>query len=91
MKGLILHLFLCFGEWVCTLKTAYPFVKHIPIAIVMSISRFRNCAEMCRGGKQQDITLLFGLLGFLPRHGARNSFLRLLGSTQRGDDRQWGQ
>ena len=36
-------------EWVCTLKTAYPFVKHIPIAIAMSISRFRNCAGMCRG------------------------------------------
>ena len=24
------------------------FVKHIPIAIAMSISHFRNCAGMCR-------------------------------------------
>ena len=55
----LLHLFLPFGEWVCILKIAYPFVKHIPIAIVMSISRFRSCAGMCRGWKQQDITFLF--------------------------------
>ena len=45
----LLHLFLLFGEWVCILKIAYPFVKHIPIAIVMSISHFRSCAGMCRG------------------------------------------
>ena len=45
----LLHLFLLFGEWVCILKIAYPFIKHIPIAIVMSISHFRSCAGMCRG------------------------------------------
>lgn len=39
----------------CTYKpngtdtTRTAFVKHIPIAIVMSISRFRSCAGMCRG------------------------------------------
>ena len=72
-----------FGEWVCTLKTAYPFVKHIPIAIAMSISRVRSCAGMCRE-KHQDITYLFGLLGFPPRHGARNSFSKTSGQHPEG-------
>ena len=30
------------------LEKEYPFVKHIPIAIAMSISHLRNCAGMCR-------------------------------------------
>ena len=49
VKGLFSFTCFCFWEWVCILKTAYPFVKHIPIAIVMSISHFRSCAGMCRG------------------------------------------
>ena len=55
-----------------TLKIAYPFVKHIPIAIAMSISRFRNCAGMCQR-KYQDTAILFGLFRF-SWHGARNCF-----------------
>ena len=26
------------GEWVCTMKISYPFTKHIPVVIVMSVS-----------------------------------------------------
>ena len=44
-----LHLFsvMC-GEWVRFLTTEYPFIKHIPIAIVMSISHISDCATICR-------------------------------------------
>ena len=49
---------------VCTLKSEYPFIKHIPIVIVMSISHFSNCAKMCRIVKLQDLTYIFGLLCF---------------------------
>ena len=38
-------------EQVCILKTAYPFIKHIPVVIVMSISYFSDCAGMCLVGK----------------------------------------
>ena len=30
------------------LKTAYPFIKYIPIVIVMSMSHLRGCATICR-------------------------------------------
>ena len=47
---------LSFDGWVCTLKSEYPFIKHIPIVIVMSISHFSNCARMCHMVKLQDRT-----------------------------------
>ena len=68
-----------FQEW----NTRGKVVKHIPIAIAMSISRVRSCAGMCRE-KHQDITYLFGLLGFPPRHGARNSFSKTSGQHPEG-------
>ena len=38
-------------ERVCTFSIAYPFIKHVPVVIVMSISYFSNCAMMCHSGK----------------------------------------
>ena len=35
-------------QWTFHKSSHYLFVKHIPIAIAMSISRFRSCAGMCR-------------------------------------------
>ena len=32
------------GEWVCTLKISYPFTKHIPVVIVMSVSHVSRYA-----------------------------------------------
>ena len=48
-------------EWVCTLKTAYPFIKHIPVVIVMSMSYFSNCAGMCRAGKATRFHLFYSV------------------------------
>ena len=31
----------------CTLKSSHQFVRHIPFAIVMSISHISSCAMMC--------------------------------------------
>lgn len=43
------------GEWVCSLKKEYPFIRHIPIAFVMSMSHVSGCAGMCRKGKSNEI------------------------------------
>lgn len=53
-----LHLFsvMC-GEWVGSLKTEYPFIKHIPIAIVMSMSHISGCAMIYP--KEDNGVLLF--------------------------------
>ena len=48
-------------ERVCTLKTAYPFIKHIPVVIVMSISYFSDCAGMCLVGKATRFHLFFSV------------------------------
>lgn len=32
----------------CSLKIEYPFIRHIPIAIVMSISHISDCAMISR-------------------------------------------
>ena len=32
------------GGWVCTLKISYPFIKHIPVVIVMSVSHVSRYA-----------------------------------------------
>ena len=37
------------GEWVCTLKTSYPFTKHIPVVIVMSVSHVSRYAMSWMG------------------------------------------
>lgn len=44
--------FTCFplcGEWVCTLKISYPFTKHIPVVIVMSVSHVSRYAMSWMG------------------------------------------
>ena len=46
-------------EWVCILKTAYPFIKHIPVVIVMSMSYFSSCARMCLAGKATRLHLFY--------------------------------
>ena len=46
------------GEWVCTLKTAYPFIRHFPIAIAMSISRVSDCARIC-GIRRKRVTVSY--------------------------------
>ena len=46
------------------MKSEYPFIKHIPIVIVMSISHFSNCARMCCIVKLWDLTFYFGLFSF---------------------------
>ena len=56
----------------CTLKIEQPFIRHIPIAIVMSISHMGCRATMYRPGDSKDATFDFGLRPALVRYGARN-------------------
>lgn len=42
------------GEWVCTLKTSYPFIKHIPVVIVMSVSHVSRYAMSWMGIKATE-------------------------------------
>lgn len=42
------------GEWAGTLKNSYPFIKYIPVAIVMSVSHVSGYA-MIRTGKGSEI------------------------------------
>ena len=37
------------GGWVCTLKISYPFTKHIPVVIVMSVSHVSRYAMSWMG------------------------------------------
>ena len=37
------------GEWVCSLKISYPFTKHIPVVIVMSVSHVSRYAMSWMG------------------------------------------
>ena len=37
------------GGWVCTMKTSYPFTKHIPVVIVMSVSHVSRYAMSWMG------------------------------------------
>ena len=49
-----------YGGWVCTLKTSYPFTKHIPVVIVMSVSHVSRYAmswmeiEAAESHRQKD-------------------------------------
>ena len=43
------RVFLLCGGWVCTLKTSYPFTKHIPVVIVMSVSHVSRYAMSWMG------------------------------------------
>lgn len=54
----------------CSLKTEYPFIKHIPIAIAMSISHISGCAMICR--KEDTGFHLFISHLILFRRGAGN-------------------
>lgn len=85
-----LPVFLLCGEWACSLTTEYPFTKHIPIAIVMSISHISDCATICGKQKQRDYTYFdFTVFGFLnSRQGAINGLLSVSGSSRYGDDKQ---
>jgi hypothetical protein len=49
------------GEWVRSFKTAYPFIKYFPIAIVTSISQFSGCATIPRKKTETRVTV-FNLL-----------------------------
>ena len=42
------------GEWVCTMKTSYPFTKHIPVVIVMSVSHVSRYAMSWMGIKAAE-------------------------------------
>lgn len=42
------------GEWVCTLKISYPFIKHIPVVIVMSVSHVSRYAMSWMGIKAAE-------------------------------------
>ena len=39
----------------CSLTTEYPFIKYIPIAIVMSISHVRYCATICLRKERETV------------------------------------
>ena len=39
----------------CSLTTEYPFIKYIPIAIVMSISHVRYCATICLRRERETV------------------------------------
>ena len=43
-----------YGGWVCTLKTSYPFTKHIPVVIVMSVSHVSRYAMSWMGIKATE-------------------------------------
>lgn len=40
--------------------TEYPFIKHIPVVIVMSISHISNCARMYQKHDSTNATRLYG-------------------------------
>jgi hypothetical protein len=42
------------GEWVCTMKISYPFTKHIPVVIVMSVSHVSRYAMSWMGIKAAE-------------------------------------
>ena len=42
------------GGWVCTLKISYPFIKHIPVVIVMSVSHVSRYAMSWMGIKAAE-------------------------------------
>lgn len=50
--------FTCFlhlcGEWVCTMKILYPFIKYIPVVIVMSVSHVSRYAMSWMGIKAAE-------------------------------------
>ena len=86
-----LHLFsvMC-GEWVGSLKTEYPFIKHIPIAIVMSISHISGCAMICRKEDNGVSSIYFALRLSFGRERETAGYKRGAAPCG-GDDRQWGQ
>jgi len=86
-KTLCLFSSLC-GEWACPLTTEYPFIKHIPIAIVMSISHISGCATICGKIGNEISPNLFLVFGFPFLQGAMNSRLSVSGGSRYGDDRQ---
>lgn len=44
------------GGWVCTLKISYPFIKHISVVIVMSVSHVSRYAMSWMGIGQRNRT-----------------------------------
>ena len=36
------------------MKTAYPFIRHIPIAVAMSISHVSGCARICDARRERE-------------------------------------
>ena len=55
------------------MTTEYPFIKHIPIAIVMSISHISGCATICGKRKQRDYTYFDYLVFGFPFSGKERS------------------
>ena len=45
-------------------KSEYPFIKHIPIAIVMSISHISGCAMMCLEDEATRFQITLRSVGF---------------------------
>ena len=63
------------GEWVCTLKIAYPFIRHFPIAVAMSISHISGCARICGIRRERET------VGYKRRVGSRRGHDRQWGDT----------
>ena len=68
------------GEWVRSLIIEYPFIKHFPIVIVMSMSHLSGCAMIHRAKGSRDATFFDWSEVCFARCGARNSALLLPGS-----------
>ena len=54
MEEIIFRLFFVGEERAGTLKNSYPFIKYVPVAIVMSVSHISGYA-MIRTGKGSEI------------------------------------
>lgn len=72
------------------MKTEYPFIKHIPIAIVMSISHISGCAMICRKEDNGVSSIYFALRLSFGRERETAGYKRRAAPCG-GDDRQWGQ
>ena len=61
-----LPVFLLCGEWAGSLKSAYPFIKHFSISIVMIIIHLSGYTIICGNQKKQNYTFfdttVFGFL-----------------------------
>ena len=81
-----------FFSFTCTLTVSYPFIRYLPIVIVMSISHltaapwYRPESKAKRFHTAFQSTALFGF-----RLWSDSSMSKGSGSSWSGDDRQWGQ